>query len=91
MNWVKNASSFGRDKCLSLHTDNRKKDILVLWEGATDVLNNTKITAEAKNSINIKNNPRNFLLLKSTVQHCQQFFSVLITGKSIKSEQKPLK
>lgn len=70
----KNASSFGRDKCLSLHTGNRKKDILNLWEGATDVLNDTKITAEAKNSINIKNKPRNFLLLKATVQHCQQFF-----------------
>ena len=50
----KNATSFSRDKYLSVHTDNRKKDILVICKGTTDVLNNTTVTAEAKNSIDIE-------------------------------------
>lgn len=49
----KKADSFDGNKCLSRHTDYRKKDILVLCKGTTDVLDNTRITAETKNYINI--------------------------------------
>ena len=43
---------FGVDKRLSVHADNRKKDVLVPCEGTTDVLDSTKTTAEAKNFVN---------------------------------------
>ena len=40
----------------SRHTDNRKKDILILGEEKTDGLDDTTITIEAKYSINIYSN-----------------------------------
>ena len=36
-----------------MHTDYRKKDVLVLGEGPTDGLDNTVITGEAKHSVDI--------------------------------------
>ena len=41
---------------------NKKKDILVLGEGPTEVLYDTTITAEAKHSINFSRSQRNFCL-----------------------------
>ena len=41
--WGKNVVAFGVDNILSAHTDNRKKDILVLAEGPTDGLDDTTI------------------------------------------------
>ena len=45
---------FGVDNNYSTNTDNRKKYILVLGEGPTQGLDDTKIIAEVKYSINIK-------------------------------------
>ena len=42
------------DKSLSVHIDNKKKDILVLGTGPTQGLGNTTLTAEAQYSINQK-------------------------------------
>ena len=39
---------FGVDNISSKHTDNRKKDILVLGEKSTNELDDTTITVEAK-------------------------------------------
>ena len=36
-----------------MHIDNKKKDILILDEGLTQGLHNTKLTAEAKYPINV--------------------------------------
>ena len=36
----------------SVHVDNKKKDILILGEGPTQGLDDTKLTAEKKYSIN---------------------------------------
>ena len=47
-NWGKNVSIFGVENSSSTQTDNRKKDILVIGEGTTQVLDNTTITAKAK-------------------------------------------
>ena len=52
VNWLK-LLFFGVDKRLSVHTDNRKKDILVSCEETTDVLDNIKITAEGKKFVNV--------------------------------------
>ena len=41
--WGKNVVSFGVSNSLSVHADIRKKDILDLGEGPTDVLNDTTI------------------------------------------------
>ena len=42
------------DKSLSVHIDNKKKDILVLGTGPIQGLGNTTLTAEAQYSINQK-------------------------------------
>ena len=54
----KNVISFGIDNSLSLHTDNRKKDVSVLAKGLTNRLDDTKITAEGKYYVNMTK-PRN--------------------------------
>ena len=51
----KNIVIFGLDNSLSVHVDNRKKNILVLGERPPDGLDDTTITAEAKCSVNISN------------------------------------
>ena len=48
----KNAIVFRADMNLSLHVDNKGKDILILGEGATQGLDDTTLTAEAKYPIN---------------------------------------
>ena len=42
------------EKSLSVHIDNKKKDILVLGTGPIQGLGNTTLTAEAQYSINQK-------------------------------------
>ena len=44
---------FGVDNISSKHTDNRKKDILVLGEKPTNELDDTTVTMEAKYSAHI--------------------------------------
>ena len=48
----KNVNIFGVDNSSSMHTDNRKEEILVFGEGLPQGLCNTTITEEAKYSIN---------------------------------------
>ena len=47
----KNVIIFGVDMS-SLHVDNKNKDLLVLAEGPTQGLNDTRVTVEAKYPIN---------------------------------------
>ena len=44
----KNVIIFGADMSLSVHVDNKGKDILILGEGPTQGLNDTTLTTEAK-------------------------------------------
>ena len=53
---------FGADMNLSVHVDNKKKDILVLGEGPTQGLDNTTITAEVKYPINFTESGIKFVL-----------------------------
>ena len=48
----KNIIVFGVDMSSSVHIDNKNKDILILGEGPTQILDDTTLTAEAKYSIN---------------------------------------
>ena len=49
-----------------MHTDNRKKHILILGKGPTQGLDNTTIPAKAGYSISFSD--QKFFLLKSTLQ-----------------------
>ena len=49
----KNVTIFSVDNSLSLHTDNRKDDIIVLGEGSAGGLDDTTITVQAKYSVSI--------------------------------------
>ena len=60
--WGKNFVIFGVDNSSSVHIDNKKKDILVLGKGPTQGLDDTKITPEAKYSINISRSYKKFCL-----------------------------
>ena len=44
----KNGIIFGADKSLSVHIDNKNKDISILGEGSTQELDDTPLTEEAK-------------------------------------------
>ena len=43
----------------SAHVENRKKNVLILWKGPTDVLDDTTLTAEKEYAINLTKN-KNF-------------------------------
>ena len=58
----KNDIIFGADKSLSVHTDNKNKDISVLGEGSTQELDDTPLTAEAKYPINFTQSRKRFVL-----------------------------
>ena len=58
----KNVVISGIDNSSSVHSDNKKKYILVLGEGPTQGLDNTTTTAEAKYSINFSRSQRKFCL-----------------------------
>ena len=53
---------FGEDSSSLVHTDNKKKDILVFGEGPTQGLNDTTVIAKAKCSINFSRSQRKFCL-----------------------------
>ena len=57
----KNDVIFGADNNSLVHIDNKKKDILVLGKGPTQVLNETTITAEAEYSINFSKSQRKLI------------------------------
>ena len=46
----------------TVHTDNKNKDILILGEGPTQALADTRLTAEANYSINFTPPHKGFLL-----------------------------
>ena len=52
---------FGVDMSSSLHTDNKKKDILILGKGPTQGLDYTTLTAEAEYSINFSGSNGKFV------------------------------
>ena len=58
----RNVIIFGADKSSSVHVDNKGKDILILGEGPTQVLDNTTLKAEAKYPINFTQPNKRFVL-----------------------------
>ena len=58
----KNGIIFGADKSLSVHIDNKNKDISILGEGSTQELDDTPLTAEAKYLINFTQPRKRFVL-----------------------------
>ena len=48
----KNVIIFGADISSSAHIGNKNKDFLILGEGPTEGLDDTKLTAEARDHIN---------------------------------------
>ena len=58
----KNAIIFGLDKSLSVHIDNKKKDILILGEGPTQGFDDTTLTAQAKWPIIFTQSGKRFVL-----------------------------
>ena len=52
---------FGADLSSSAHVDNKGKDILILGEGPTQGLDDTKLTAEAKYLINSTQSGKRFV------------------------------
>ena len=57
-----NSIIFGADMSSSVHVDNKNKDILILGEGATQVLDYTTLTAEVKYPINLTQPEKRFVL-----------------------------
>ena len=74
---------------LSVHIDNKNKNILILGKGPTQGLYNTTLTREADDSINLSGSQKRFvytfIITEATV-----FYS-LIPQKYINSKQKTLK
>ena len=74
---------------LSVHIDNKNKNILILNKGPTQGLYNTTLTREADDSINLSGSQKRFvytfIITEATV-----FYS-LIPQKYINSKQKTLK
>ena len=54
---------FGTDMSLSVHIDNKNKDILILGEGQAQGLGDTALTAEAKYPINFTQPKERFVLI----------------------------
>ena len=57
-----NVITFGADMGSPVHIDNKNKDILILGEGTTQGLNDTKLTAEAKYTIDFTQPNKSFVL-----------------------------
>ena len=58
----KNVFIFGADMSSSEHVDNKGKDIVILGEGPTQGLDNTRLTAEPKYRINFTHTGKTFVL-----------------------------
>ena len=57
-----NTITFGAHMSLPVYVDNKGKDILILGEGPTQGLDDTKLTTEAKCPINFTQSERRFVL-----------------------------
>ena len=81
----KNVIIFGADISSSAHIGNKNKDILILGEGPTEGLDDTTLTAEARDHINFTQPRERFVLSphynKATVSH------LLMLQKCINSKQ----
>ena len=64
--WSKKIFVSGVCDSLSVHTDKRKKDILLIDEGKIDGLDNTAITAEARYFVNITMSRKKLLAYNAT-------------------------
>ena len=63
----RNVTIFGADVSLSVHIDNKNKNILILGEGPTQELEDTTVTAEIKCSISFtQQNKRSVLSLHNS-------------------------
>ena len=51
----------------SVRVDNKKKDILILFEGLLQGLDDTTLTAEAKYPINFTQSAKRFVIIYNTV------------------------
>ena len=58
----RNAIIFGVDMSLSVHIDNKNKDLLIIGKRPTQGLDDTALTAEAQSSINFSRPQRTFCL-----------------------------
>ena len=64
--WEKVSLFFGANMSSSVHVDNKGKDMLILGEGPLQGLDDTALTAEAKNLINLtqsKSNSRIYTIM----------------------------
>ena len=87
--WGKNAIIFGVDMSLSLHANNKNKNIVILGKGQTKGLDNTSLTAEAEHSLNFSRSGRKFCL--SLHYNGSNIFLFVNATKNIKLKQKILK
>ena len=87
--WKEMSFFFGAHMSPCLHIDNKGRDILVLGEGPTQVLDDTTLTAEAKYPINFTQSGKRFIL---SLQYngSNSFFFVNAT-KVYHSKQRTLK
>ena len=85
----KNAIIFGADMSSSVHVDNKGKDILNLLEGPTHGLDDTKLTAEGKYSINFSKSQRIFFYVYTIMEATVSY--LLMLQKYISSKQMILK
>ena len=60
--WEKNVIIFGADMSSYVHIDNKNKDILILDEGPTQRLDDTRLTTEAKYPISFTKSGKRFVL-----------------------------
>ena len=74
---------------LSVHIDNKNKNILILGKGPTQGLYNTTLTGEADDSINLSGSQKRFVYT-FIITEAKVFYS-LIPEKYISSKQKTLK
>ena len=76
---------FGVDMSSSVHVDNKGKDILILGEGPTQVLDDTTLTAEAKYPINFTQSGKRFVI---SLHYNESNSFLLMLQKYINSKQK---
>ena len=74
---------------LSVHIDNKNKNILILGKGPTQGLYNTTLAGEANDSINLSGSQKRFVYT-FIITEAKVFYS-LIPQKYISSKQKTLK
>ena len=84
----KNVISFGADMSSSVHIDKKNKDTLILSEGQTQGSDNTKLTAEAKYSINFTHPIKRFVLSLTIIEATVSY--LLMLQKYNSSKQKTL-